>query len=143
QYVVVAVFCDASAHREYIRSSVWFAGAVGPDKTAVAQSRQIFLLLLGGAVYEQRDRIGPHVSIDRKEQPLIGRAVTQPFHNGNGGDGIRAAAAEFFGNRQALHAEGGAFFPSIIGEDPLSVAFNHVAAQFSAGKIDRCFLERE
>jgi hypothetical protein len=68
------------------------------------------------------------------------RAVAQPFHHGNRRDGVRAAPAEFFGNRQTVHAESGAFFPSIVREDPLSVAFNHAAAQFGAGKIDRCLL---
>jgi len=62
--------------------------------------------------------------------PLSGGAVTQPFYNGNRRDGIRAATTEFFGNRQIMHAEGGAFFPSTMREDPLSVSFNHVAAQF-------------
>ena len=41
-----------------------------------------------------------------------------------------------------MHAKGGAFFPSLMREDPLSVAFNHAAAQFGAGKIDCCLLER-
>ena len=104
---------------------------------------KIFLLLLGCAVFEQRDRIGPHVGIDRKQQPLIRRAVPQPFHNRNGRDRVGAAAAEFFGNRQTMHTERGAFFPSIMREDPLSVAFNHVAAQFGAGKIDRRLLQRQ
>src|SRR5438477_119004 len=42
-----------------------------------------------------------------------------------------------------MHAEGGAFFPSIMRESPLSVASNHVTAQFSAGKINRRLLQRQ
>ena len=81
------------------------------------------------------------MSIHRKQQSLIGAAVTQSFHHGDSSDWVGAAATVLFGDRHALHAEGSAFLPAITREDLLGVTFDHAAVELATGEFDRCLLK--
>jgi hypothetical protein len=72
---------------------------------------------------------------------LVGAAVTQAFHHGNGCDRVRVPPAVLFGNGHSLHAERSASFPTITREHLLSVALDHVAVELATGKLNGCRLQ--
>ena len=84
---------------------------------------------------------GPEVRVQRKQEPLIARAVSQPLHDGKEGRETEAEAAVLLRDRHPQNAEPGAGLPTVAIEHLVLVGVNPAAAETRSGEFDRAALQ--
>src|SRR5262249_45203722 len=97
--------------------------SMSANDLAADQWGEIFLFLFGSAERGDRMLHGPHLRVERKQEPMVLRAMSEPFHAKQSAEDIRLSSAVLARKRQSEDALRGALSPAFVRETSLTFTF--------------------
>jgi hypothetical protein len=121
---------------ERVRPGARLAHAVRRDQRAVAEHRQVALLLLLATELGDRRLARPHLGVEREDQPVVSARVAERLERDHDRGRVDAGAAVLPRNRQPLQPERRAALPRLVREGGVLVAIGHVLVQLGTRELD-------
>ena len=126
------------AECQMVRPGVGFCDGVGADQRARGHGAEVPLLLLIGAVVDDRELDRPHLGSQSECESVVGVAVADRFHCEYAGQeiGVHPCGVVLRGHGHRLDPEVGAPLPGLSTELATEVAVTNVVREFRACELD-------